>query len=92
MKIAPSKFALALGIALSISFLLCNIVFAIGGQDFSLDIVNTLFHNMDFKPLVIDGGFNIGKLFCGMLILFIEGLFTGFVTAFIYNAFNKNKQ
>ena len=92
MKIVPSKFALALGIALSISFLLCNIVFAIGGQDFSLGIVNTLFHDMDFKPLVIDSGFNIGKLLCGMLILFIEGLFTGFVTAFIYNALNKNKQ
>ncbi|HKR06982.1 MAG TPA: DUF5676 family membrane protein [Bacteroidia bacterium] len=92
MKITPSKFALALGIALSISFLLCNIIFAIGGKDFSLSIVNTIFHDMDFKPLMIDSGFNIGKLLCGMLILFLEGLFIGYVTAFIYNTLNKNKQ
>lgn len=89
MKIAPSKFAFSLGIALSISFLFCNIIFAIAGKDFVLNIINTLFHEMDFKPLMIDSGLNIGKLFCGMLILFLEGLFTGYVTASIYNALNK---
>lgn len=92
MKITPSKFALALGIALSTSFLICNIFFAIGGKDFSLNIVNIIFHNMDFKPLMIGSGFNIGKLILGMIILFLEGLFTGYITASIYNALNKSKQ
>ena len=91
MKIVPSKFALALGLALSISFLVCNIIFFIGGKDFSLNIVNTLFHDMDFKPLMIDNGFNFVKLICGMAILFLEGLFTGYITASIYNAISKNK-
>lgn len=91
MRIIPSKLALALGIAFSISFFFCNIIFAIGGKDFSLGIINTLFHDMDFKPLITNEVFNIGKLICGMLILFIEGFFTGYVTAFIYNVLNKNK-
>ncbi len=92
MKIASLKFGLALGIAFSISFLICNIIFAIGGKDFSLNIVNTLFHDMDFMPLMINSGFNIGKLLCGLIILFLEGLFTGYVTASIYNSLNKIKQ
>ena len=92
MKIATLKFALALGIALSVSFVLCNILFAIAGNDFGLNIMNTLFHNMDFKPLMINESYNIVKLVCGMLVLFIEGFFTGLVTASIYNALIKNHQ
>ena len=92
MKLVASKFGLALGIALSISFLLCNIIFSIGGKDFSLSIVNTIFHDMDFKPIMIDSGFNFWKLICGMLILFLEGLCVGYITAAIYNAINKNRQ
>jgi hypothetical protein len=91
MKIVPSKFAFALGLALSISFLVCNIIFSIGGKDFSLNIINTLFHDMDFKPLLIDSSFSIGKLVYGMLILFLAGLFTGYITAFIYNVISKNE-
>lgn len=89
MKIAPSKFALALGIALSVSFLICYIILAIGGKDFSLNMFNILFHDMDFKPLMIDSGFNIGKLIGGVIILFFTGLFVGYITAAIYNAINK---
>jgi hypothetical protein len=91
MKIVSSKFALALGLALSISFLLCNIIFSIGGKDLSLNIVNTLFHDMDFRPLMIDSDFSFVKLICGMVILFLEGFFTGYITASIYNAISKNK-
>ena len=92
MKIAPSKFGLALGIGLSILFLLCYIILAIGGKDFSLNMLNLLFHDMNFKPLMIDSGFNIGKLLGAMLLLFLTGLFTGYITAAIYNKINKNKQ
>jgi len=91
MKINSSKFGIALGIALSVSFLFCNIIFAICGKDFSLSIVNTLFHEMDFKPIMIENGFSFGKLICGMLILFLEGLFIGYVTAFIYNSISKKE-
>lgn len=89
MKLSPLKFGLELGIALSISFLICNIFFAIVGKEFSLDIVNTLFHNMDFRPLMIANGFEIGKLICGIIVVFIEGFFTGIVTGSIYNSLNK---
>jgi hypothetical protein len=89
MKLNPSKFALALGLALSISFLFCNIIFTIGGNEFSLRIVNTLFHNMDLKPLIIEHGFDNLKLISGMVILFLEGFFTGYITAAIYNTLNK---
>lgn len=91
MKISTLKFGLALGVGLSISFLLCNIFFAIVGNDFSLSIVNTLFHNMDFSTLMIYNGFNIGKLICGMIVLFIEGLFIGYITAVLYNLMNKKQ-
>jgi len=91
MKLASSKFGLAVGIALSISFLLCNIILSIGGKDFSLDIANTIFHNVDFKPLMVESSFNFWKLICGMLILFLEGFFLGYVTGIIYNALNKKQ-
>jgi hypothetical protein len=91
MKLAASKFGLALGIAFSISFLICNIIFSIGGKDFSLDIVNTIFHDMDFKTLSTDSSFNFWELICGMIILFLEGVFVGFVTAVIYNSLNRKK-
>jgi len=64
MNLIPSKFGFALGAALSTSFLICNIIFSIGGKDFSLDIVNTIFHDMDFKTLSTDSGFNFWKLIC----------------------------
>ncbi len=91
MKLVASKFGIALGIALSISFLICNIVFSIGGKDFSLSIVNTIFHDVDFKPLMTEGRFNFWKLVCGMMILFPEGFFVGYVTAIIYNSFGRKR-
>lgn len=91
MKLIALKFGLALGIALSISFLICNIIFFIGGKDFSLSIVNTIFHDIDFKPLMTDGKFNFLKLISGMLILFLEGLFVGYVTSVIYNTLNRKQ-
>ena len=91
MKIIPLKFGFGLGIALCLSFLLCNIIFALGGKEFSLSIINTLFHDIDFTPLINESKFSIIKLICGMLLLFVEGLFTGYLTAFIYNLMNKKK-
>ena len=91
MKIIPLKFGFGLGIALSISFLLCNIIFTLGGKNFSLTILNTLFHDVDFGSIMIESSFNFVKLMCGMLLLFIEGMFTGYLAAIIYNAMNKRK-
>ena len=91
MKIAPFKFAVSLGIALSISFLACNIILVIGGNELSLSVVNTLFHDMDFSQLMVDNGFNLGKLIYGMFILFLTGLFVGYITATMYNAFSKKE-
>lgn len=89
MKLSSTKFGFALGLALSIAFLICNLVFAIVGKDFSLNIVNTLFHNMDFSSLMVSNTFNIGKLICGMLVVFIEGLLIGYMTSAIYNIMSK---
>ncbi len=91
MKISSLKFGLAMGVGLSISFLLCNIFFAIVGNGFSLSIMNTLFHNMDFSTLMIENGFSIGKLICGMIVLFIEGMVIGYITASMYNLINKKQ-
>jgi len=85
MKLLPFKFAIALGIAFSIGFLVCNIIFLIGGHGFSLNIMNQIFHETDFKPLMTNEGFSFGKLLCGMGILFLAGTFIGWITAFIYN-------
>ena len=91
MKINPFKFGLALGLAFGIGFLLCNIIFLIGGDGFSLRIINQIFHEADFKSLMTNEGFNFGKLLCGMGILFLAGVFIGYVTAFIYNLLNRNR-
>lgn len=89
MKLSSTKFGFALGIALSIAFLFCNIVFGIIGKDLSLRIVNTLFHNMDFSSLMVSNDFSIGKLICGMLVVFIEGYLIGCITSAIYNIMSK---
>jgi hypothetical protein len=89
MKLLPFKLGIALGIAFSIGFLVCNIVFLIGGHGFSLSVMNQIFHETDFKPLMTNEGFSLGKLLCGMGILFLAGTFIGWVTAFIYNLGKK---
>jgi hypothetical protein len=89
MKLLPFKLGIALGIAFSIGFLVCNIIFLIGGHGFSLSVMNQIFHETDFKPLMTNEGFSFGKLLCGMGILFLAGAFIGWVTAFIYNLGKK---
>lgn len=89
MKLLPFKFGIALGIAFSIGFLVCNIIFLIGGHGFSLSIMNQIFHETDFKPLMTNEGFSFGKLLCGMGILFLAGAFIGWITAFVYNLGKK---
>ena len=91
MKINVIKFGVALGLAFSIAFLLCNLILLIGGKDFSLSIMNTIFHDADFKSLMTDNGFDLGKLLRGMAALFIVGTFIGWFTAVVYNAIGKSK-
>ena len=90
MKLNSSKFSMALGFAFAIGFLLCNIIFLLVGDNFSLTIMNLIFHRTDFKPIMIDEGFNIGKLLGGMGVLFLAGAFIGYFTAFLYNSITRN--
>lgn len=90
MKINASKFGIAHGLAFSIGFLLCNLILLIGGKDFSLNIMNMLFHGANFKSLMTDNGFNFGKLLAGMAALFIVGSFIGWFTPLLYNAVGKS--
>ena len=92
MKLTASKFGLALGLAFAIGFLLCNLIFLIGGDSFSLSVMNMIFHKTDFKPIMIAEGFNFGKLLGGIAVLFIAGTFMGWSTAIIYNSFNRSSR
>jgi len=91
MKLNSSKFSIALGLAFAAGFLLCNIIFLLIGDNFSLTIMNLIFHKTDFKPIMIAEGFKIGKLLGGMGILFLAEAFIGYFTAFLYNATTNNK-
>jgi hypothetical protein len=75
MKLLPIKFGISLGAAFGIGFLICNIIFSIGGHGFSLRVMNQVFHETDFGSLMTNESFSIGKLLCGMGILFLAGLF-----------------
>jgi hypothetical protein len=90
MKLKASKFSIALGLAFAVGFLLCNLIFLLGGDNFSLTIMNLIFHKTDFKPIMTAEGFNIGKLLGGMGVLFIAGAFIGYFTTFLYNAMTRN--
>lgn len=85
MKLITFKFSIALGAAFSIGFFICSMIFLIGGHDFSLNTMNLIFHEIDFKPLMTNNGFDMGRLLCGMGILFIAGMFIGYITAVFYN-------
>ena len=91
MKLNTSKFGIALGLAFSMGFLLCNLILMIAGKDFSLSVMNTLFHDADFKPLMTDNGFSFGKLLAGMAALFMVGMFIGWFTSLLYNAMGKSR-
>jgi hypothetical protein len=91
MKLTASKFGLAIGLAFAIGFLLCNLIFLIAGENFSLSIMNMIFHKTDFKSIMVSDGFNFGKLSGGIAVLFIAGTFMGWFTAIIYNSLNKAK-
>ncbi len=91
MKLNVAKFGIALGLAFSIGFLLCNLILLIGGKDFSLSVLNTLFHDADFKPLMTDNGFSFSKLLAGMAALFVVGTFIGWFTSLLYNAMGKSR-
>ena len=91
MRLNVSKFGIALGLAFSIGFLLCNLILLIGGKDFSLSVMNTIFHDADFKPLMTDNGFSFGKLLAGMSALFVVGTFIGWFTSLLYNAMSKSR-
>jgi hypothetical protein len=91
MKLSVSKFSIALGFAFSIGFLLCNLIFLIGGHDFTLNIMNLIFHKTDFKTIMTEDGFNFGKLLGGMGVLFLAGAFIGYFTVFLYNSMARNK-
>jgi hypothetical protein len=90
MNLNAAKFGIALGLAFSIGFLLCNLVLLIGGKDFSLGVMNTLFHDADFTPLMTDNGFSFGKLLAGMAGLLIVGTFIGWFTSLLYNAMSRS--
>jgi hypothetical protein len=89
MKLNAAKFGIALGLAFSIGFLLCNLILMIDGKDFSLIVMNTLFHDADFEPLITGKGFGYGKLLAGMAGLFIAGTFIGWFTSLLYNAMSR---
>jgi hypothetical protein len=91
MKLSASKFGVALGLAFAIGFLLCNLILLVAGKDFSLSVLNIIFHDTDFKPIMSEGGFNFGKLLAGMGMLFILGTFIGYFTVFVYNSMNRSK-
>ena len=91
MKLNSSKFGIALGLAFGIGFLLCNLILFIGGKEFSLSVMNTIFHDTDFKTLMTDEAVNFGKLLAGMGALFVVGTFTGWFTALLYNAMVRSK-
>jgi len=90
MKLKASKFSIALGLAFAVGFLLCNLIFLLVGDNFSLTIMNLIFHKTDFKPITTSEGFNIGKLLGGTGVLFLAGSFIGYFTAFLHNATTRN--
>ena len=91
MKLNRSKFGIALGLAFSIGFLFCNLILSLGGKDFSLSVMNTIFHDTDFKTLMTNEAFNFGKLLAGMGGLFVVGTFIGWFTALLYNVMVRSK-
>ena len=91
MKLNVAKFGIALGLAFSIGFLLCNLILMIGGKGFSLSVMNTLFHDADFRSLMTNNDFSFGKLLAGMTALFIVGTFIGWFTSLSYNTMNPSR-
>ncbi|HLG34910.1 MAG TPA: DUF5676 family membrane protein [Bacteroidia bacterium] len=91
MKLIPLKFAMAVGLAFSSMFFICNLFFSLAGNEASAWVMNVIFHEMDFKPLMMNSSFHLAHLFCGIGICFIAGGITGFITAITYNSISKRK-
>lgn len=91
MKLSPFKFALATGISISLSFVICNLILLFAGQDLSLSLTSAIFHNFNLSGQMTIQAFNLGKLVLGIVLLFLDGAFIGYILSVIYNFFISNK-
>lgn len=91
MRLIPLKIAVAVGIAMSSLFLFCNLFFSLAGDNALVWVMNVLYYDMNFKPLLGTGGFNFGHIFCGIGLCFITGFLIGFIAAATYNAMSKRE-
>jgi hypothetical protein len=82
----PASAALRTGLALSVTvalfYSLCALVWLAAPGPF-LGFMNSLFHGMDFTPLVPAGGFAWGRFFQALLVMalwaFLAGTFFGWL-------------
>lgn len=59
---------LAFAVTVSVFYALCTVVWVIAQPQF-LGFMNSLFHGIDFTPLVTDGGFSWGSFLAAVAVL-----------------------
>jgi len=91
MKLFPIKFAIATGASFAVFYLVCNIFFAIAGDEIAAWTMAVIFHEMDVKSLRIESSFQFSHQLCGIGIMFLTGALIGFTIAIVYNSISKRK-
>ena len=91
--IKVTKFGLAIGIAATLYYFACALVFMIGGRDVSIQYLNSILHGVDVSPILKES-MTVGELCISLIDFFVITTLIGATVAAIYNwlAFDSSQK
>ena len=82
----PIKFGAALAITVGVGYALCTVVFWLFPEA-AANIMNALFHGLDFRSLKSGGSFTFGTFVYGFVVLVFWAFFMGTVFGWVSERF-----
>lgn len=84
----PLRTGVTLAITVAVFYVLCALAWILAPELF-LSLMNSLFHGMDFTPLVRPGPFAWPGFFAALLMLSVWALFAGAFYALLSNRLTR---
>lgn len=82
--IKVTRFGLAVGIAATLYYFACALVFIIGGRDVSIQYLNSVLHGVDISP-ILKQSMTVTELCISLVEFFVITTLVGATIAAIYN-------
>lgn len=83
-RLNPWLFGVVVSITVAISYTLCTLFWFAFTED-SLDLLNAVFHGMDFRRVYTTAAFSLGGYLTVLLVFTVWGYVTGVIYAAVRN-------